>query len=1196
MTKMMVQILAISLLMLLIPLTAGATNKTFSSGSIIIPMDPCWQPNSDPDVDPAFLHSACDYQTAALRNDQGVFQAYGLVYTLLRLNVPVHWIIDADKTTRNGIDFTVAGDATTPPIVKYTSDPAATTTIDPTTLRTVSDATLPAHVVEYRGGPFVIKQQDLSVAAQAVLNRYVNVKKHVAQVSFTAPVEKVLANLPPKIAVLGQGATDVMKDYLTASGLGNQTNVVYNIIQPTQIMDGTLASEYQLFWAPHWIVEDEIAAQADRDAVMLKLREFLEAGNSAFLECASIESIEGSSSGGVDASTQTSGGWLTDKTDTKPRIETNLGSQQVAYMTFEDPVSYLTQCAGWKYQATGGHVHNLRPKQTAPYSYNPTVTRFIHDTDGAWDPSGTSYDPGFDYYVGGRINGSSTQGYVSYLAGHKYAKCNGAGGGDFIVKVELDSGISGGEYVDLTLTYDVYQTVKARYFPDGTFTALGTATKVDQVGEKQVHDGVMGFSFLESRFSPDRKKIENLQIVNRSAADHNVVSFTVEYPSSGGQLKKISDENSVTGIAGDKFCENVGDNPATCPVGYDLPGVSAADATEVTSCDVTWSDTNTCGLRYVLNTVLGLQFTLVSAEYVASSPIIDGKLLFTASFEYPAHIGHLKALDLSATVDADRLVWDSERQIPLPGTGANPGSTTSSDPPDNPAKNNAYRYIFTNNVAAEVPFTVAQAANLQTRLGSASLNSAKGLINTVRGRFGASDTLIDGTSDQGHRLWGITRSTSAVIPGSPIIHGQKTRDRIAYIGAEDGMLHAFYAGSWDATLNGGQGGYAPGSGREIWAYIPSSLLPSLKNQPFNDSNRSAVVNVDGSPAVEDFFIDLNGDRANEWHTILVGTASVQSLNKGIVFAIDITDPYAPDVLWERTFADLNMGDSRGVAVGSLHVGGSLRNSVYLTSTYHAKLASDGTVDPVGGSYGINAYSLDLATGDLHWQFKSNYDGTAKNINESPAIPALMDLDNTGNEDYLVFGDMAGRLWALDTKTGDPITANDDPVYTVPAGAAEPIGAGVAIYNNDVVFGTGGADFATGSSFALYSLTLARTGGTFRWKYALNTGEKVWSAPTFDGYGQIFVGTGVGFNSQSSADAMEDTTGRLLILDKAGTLKKSIATAGAELGSVDVGSGTAIAVSYTGKVTQFGTPDATEASGSVQSPSAAWLKIFSWRLR
>ncbi len=1191
--KLMTHVLAAVLLILVAPLTVGATNKTFSSGSIIIPMDPCWQPNNDPDVDLSFLHSACDYQTAALRNDQGVFQAYGLVYTLLRLNVPVHWIIDPDKTTRHSIDFTVAGDTTNTPVMKFTDDPGATTAIDPASSRTVSDATLPAHVVEYRGGPFVIKQQDLSVAAQEVLNRYANVKKHVAQVSFTAPVEKVLSNLPPKIAVLGQGATDVMKDYLTASGLGDQTNVVYNIIQPAKIIDGTLASDYQLFWAPHWIVEDEIVSQTDRDAVMLKLREFLEAGNSAFLECASIESIEGSSSGGVDSSTQDFGGWLTDKTNTIPRIETNLGSQQVAYMTFEEPVSYLTQCAGWKYQATGGHVHNLRPKQTTPYIYNQTVTRFIHDRDGAWDPNGTAYNPGFDYYVGGRINGSSTQGYASYLAGHKYAKCNGAGGGDFIVKIKLNNTISSGQYIDLTLDYDTGQTVSARYYTDGTFAALDGATRVDSVGEQQVHDGIMGLSFQEAQFK-DRVEVVGLQIVNRSTTDHTITSLTVSYPASSGQeLKEIKDENKVTGVSGDKFCQNVSANPATCSVNYSLPGVSNSTSSEVTSCDVTWNDTNTCGLRYVLNTVLGLQFTLVSSEFVASSPIIDDNLLFTASFEYPAHIGHLKALDLAATSDADRLVWDAETQIPLAGTGASPGSMISSDPPDNPANDNIYRYVFTNNSAAEVPFSVAQAANLQTGLGSASLNEAKGLINTVRGRFGASGTLVDGTSDQGHRLWGITRSTPAVIAGSSILSTQKERDRVAYIGAEDGMLHAFYAGSWDATLKSGSGGYSPGTGREIWAYIPSTLLPYLKNQPFNDSNRSAVVNVDGSPAVEDFFIDLDGDSVNEWHTILVGTASIQSQNLGIVFALDITDPYTPDLLWERTFPSLNMGDSRGVAIGSVHVGGSLRNNVYLTATYRDKLATDGTVDTVGGSYGINAYSLDLATGDLHWQFKSDYGGAAKNINESPAIPALMDLDNTGNEDFLVFGDMAGRLWALDTKTGDPITANDEPVYKVAAGAAEPIGAGVAIYNNDVVFGTGGADFASGNSFALYALTLTRTGGTFRWKYALNTGEKVWSAPTFDRYGNIFVGTGVGFNSQSDADVMADTTGRLLILDKKGTLKRSIETAGAELGSVDVGSGTAVAVSYTGKVTQFGTPG---EGGGTTAPVASWLKIFSWRLR
>src|SRR5689334_12750698 len=55
------------------PRAAVAADKTFPSGSLIIPMDLSYQ-------------------------SRGMFQAYGLIYQLLRQGVKVHWVIDPNKT------------------------------------------------------------------------------------------------------------------------------------------------------------------------------------------------------------------------------------------------------------------------------------------------------------------------------------------------------------------------------------------------------------------------------------------------------------------------------------------------------------------------------------------------------------------------------------------------------------------------------------------------------------------------------------------------------------------------------------------------------------------------------------------------------------------------------------------------------------------------------------------------------------------------------------------------------------------------------------------------------------------------------------------------------------------------------------------------------------------------------------------
>src|SRR5512132_4368553 len=66
-------VLCTATLLALAPAPARAADQTFASGSLIIPMD-------------------LSYQAT------GMFQAYGLIYQLLRQDVHIYWIIDPAKT------------------------------------------------------------------------------------------------------------------------------------------------------------------------------------------------------------------------------------------------------------------------------------------------------------------------------------------------------------------------------------------------------------------------------------------------------------------------------------------------------------------------------------------------------------------------------------------------------------------------------------------------------------------------------------------------------------------------------------------------------------------------------------------------------------------------------------------------------------------------------------------------------------------------------------------------------------------------------------------------------------------------------------------------------------------------------------------------------------------------------------------
>jgi type IV pilus assembly protein PilY1 len=186
---------------------------------------------------------------------------------------------------------------------------------------------------------------------------------------------------------------------------------------------------------------------------------------------------------------------------------------------------------------------------------------------------------------------------------------------------------------------------------------------------------------------------------------------------------------------------------------------------------------------------------------------------------------------------------------------------------------------------------------------------------------------------------------------------QKNRETVVYVGANDGMLHAFLAGTFQqGAVNTGDGArftvdsgkYGTlGPGDEIWAYIPQSLLPHLKwlaDSSYINSNH--VYYVDLKPRILDARIyegATNGthplntlwssmtnsqhdDRTNGWCTLLVGGmrlggGSITVTGKfdtsitttrtfaSSYFVLDVTDPKNPILLWERNYPNLGFTTS-----------------------------------------------------------------------------------------------------------------------------------------------------------------------------------------------------------------------------------------------------------------------------------------------
>jgi type IV pilus assembly protein PilY1 len=118
-----------------------------------------------------------------------------------------------------------------------------------------------------------------------------------------------------------------------------------------------------------------------------------------------------------------------------------------------------------------------------------------------------------------------------------------------------------------------------------------------------------------------------------------------------------------------------------------------------------------------------------------------------------------------------------------------------------------------------------------------------------------------------------------------------SRRGVLYVGSNDGMLHAFAAE--DANNDPKKGG------EELWAFVPTAVFPNLYRLADKAYGTQHLSFVDGSPVVGEVF-DTN---ANKWRTLLVG-----SLGAGgrAYFALDVTNPEDPEVLWEFTHNNLGL--------------------------------------------------------------------------------------------------------------------------------------------------------------------------------------------------------------------------------------------------------------------------------------------------
>jgi type IV pilus assembly protein PilY1 len=312
----------------------------------------------------------------------------------------------------------------------------------------------------------------------------------------------------------------------------------------------------------------------------------------------------------------------------------------------------------------------------------------------------------------------------------------------------------------------------------------------------------------------------------------------------------------------------------------------------------------------------------------------------------------------------------------------------------------------------------------QTALNSPSATDGPAVLAYLRGDRSGETA---GTYRQRAHLLGDTINAEPVLVKAPTASYADTgydtfktnnasRTRVVFQGANDGMLHAFVAGT----------------GAESWAYVPNMVIGNLNNLS-RKTGFTHLYYVDGTPATGDVdFKNVDGATGSgtDWHSILVG-----GLAKGGrgYYALDVTTPTATSeadakskVLWEfpnsvsnstaRASAKLNMGYSFGKPVIVKTAGKgwvALVTSGYNNGTNTGDSGGDG----LGHLFVVNPKTGDLIK-DIPTTGCSATPTTAPcGLSQISAWVDNSDIDNT--TDYVYGGDLKGNVWRFDLTANSP---------------------------------------------------------------------------------------------------------------------------------------------------------------------------------
>jgi len=271
--------------------------------------------------------------------------------------------------------------------------------------------------------------------------------------------------------------------------------------------------------------------------------------------------------------------------------------------------------------------------------------------------------------------------------------------------------------------------------------------------------------------------------------------------------------------------------------------------------------------------------------------------------------------------------------------------------------------------------------------GEKRLNFVKGADTSYRKRDSLLGDIINSSPVLVEGAQYLTYLANSIEPSGDygdFAEEQKDRSPLVFVGANDGMLHAF-----DAE-----------TGNEVFAFVPSAVIPNLNkltSPDYNEAGGEHHFYVDGTPVVRDVYF------GNQWRTVLVGTLRAGGRS---LFALDITDPSNIDLLWEFSEGDdipENAPQNTASDIGYSFPAPTLAR---LHSGQWAVVTGNGYDSASGRAVLL---LIDIETGELIKKIPTLESDSANGLSSV----RVADNNSDGIADYVYAGDLKGNLWRFD---------------------------------------------------------------------------------------------------------------------------------------------------------------------------------------